>query len=361
MAVGGTKMKRITLDKLTGKQEKASYQTQYDHIMSLIREGRIKPVAASGKNGKKPALYLEYWITEPEEEQKERLERLRLLKEELEYGLSPAIGIDYYVSHPEVYEAERSWVLMMDRYLKNCREKLRTEESMNERSFEIWGREKFLKEEQGKTVCRHMGISMEMLNIYDTSEPLAYYSHTKKVPQNLLIIENKDTFYTMRRHLISGGGPIFGLETGTLIYGAGKQILRSFRDFSLCMEPYITNSGNKIYYFGDLDYEGISIYEDLCGRFGREWVIEPFKAAYIAMTEKVLNTLTVQDSLDSGLCSLPGMKEKQSRRGGDLFFGYFEAAEQEKMKAVLLAGKYIPQECLTISDLPMRPGDYDGT
>lgn len=31
------------------------------------------------------------------------------------------------------------------------------------------------------------------------------------------------------------------------------------------------------------------------------------------------------------------------------------------MKAVLLAGKYIPQECLTISDLPMRPGDYDGT
>lgn len=88
-------MKRITLDKLTGKLEKASYQTQYDHIMSLIREGRIKPVAASGKNGKKPALYLEYWITEPEEEQKERLERLRLLKEELEYGLSPAIGIDY--------------------------------------------------------------------------------------------------------------------------------------------------------------------------------------------------------------------------------------------------------------------------
>ena len=50
----------------------------------------------------------------------------------------------------EVYEAERSWVLMMDRYLKNCREKLRTEESMNEGDFEIWGREKFLKEEQGK-------------------------------------------------------------------------------------------------------------------------------------------------------------------------------------------------------------------
>lgn len=351
-------MKRITLDKLTGNLENASYQSQYNHIMLLIREGRIKPVAASGKNGKKPALYLEYWITEPEEAKNERLERMQLLKEELEYGLSPAIGIDYYVSHPEIYETERSWVLMMDWYLRNCREKLEMEESMNERSFEIWGREKFLKEEQGKSVCRHMGITMEMLNIYDTSEPLAYYSHTKEVPQNLLIIENKDTFYTMRRHLIGGGGPILGLETGTLIYGAGKQILRSFQDFSLCMEPYITNSGNKIYYFGDLDYEGISIYEDLCGRFGGEWVIEPFKAAYTAMISKVFeNTLTVMDNLNS----LPVMKEKQSRRGGRLFFGYFEAAEQGKMKEILLAGKYIPQECLTISDLSMKRGDYDGT
>lgn len=355
-------MKRVTLDQLTGKLEKLSYRGQYDHIMSLIRDGRLKPVAASGKNGKKPALYLEYWVTEPEEEREEREKRLRILKEELEYGLSPAIGIDYYISHLEVYEAERSWVLMMDRYLKNCRSKLETEESLNERSFEIWGREKFLKEEQGKTVCKHMGISMEMLNIYDTSEPLAYYSHTKEVPQNLLIIENKDTFYTMRRHLIGGGGGILGLETGTLIYGAGKQILRTFRDFSLCMEPYITNSGNKIYYFGDLDYEGISIYEDLCGRFGGEWEIVPFKAAYLAMTAKVLDTaLTIQDSLNSSLHALPGMKEKQSRRGGQLFFDYFNAAEQEKMKAVLLAGKYIPQECLTISDLSMERGDYNGT
>lgn len=59
----------------------------------------------------------------------------------------------------------------------------------------------------------------------------------------------------MRRHLLGGGKTILGLETGTLIYGAGKQILRSFFDFSLCMEPYINCTGNQIYYFGGLDYE----------------------------------------------------------------------------------------------------------
>ena len=36
------------------------------------------------------------------------------------------------------------------------------------------------------------------------SETLAYYSHTRKTPQNMLILENKDTFYSMRRHLLEG-------------------------------------------------------------------------------------------------------------------------------------------------------------
>ena len=97
-------------------------------------------------------------------------------------------------------------------------------------------------------------------------KPLAYYSHTKKVPQNLLIIENKDTFlyheapFDQRRRsdFWAGDGNSLSMAPGCSAHSG----------IFLCMEPYITNSGNKIYYFGDLDYEGISIYEDLCGRFG---------------------------------------------------------------------------------------------
>ena len=32
-----------------------------------------------------------------------------------------------------------------------------------------------------------------MLNLYETSEPLAYYTDTKEIPQNILLVENKDT------------------------------------------------------------------------------------------------------------------------------------------------------------------------
>lgn len=111
--------------------------------------------------------------------------------------------------------------------------------------------------------------NMEELRVYQTTEPLAYYSGTRRVPQTVLILENKDTFYTMRRWLMGGfalsgedggkeesvdaassPGKIFGREIGTVIYGAGKGILRSFEDFQFCVEPHINHPNNEILYFG---------------------------------------------------------------------------------------------------------------
>ena len=43
---------------------------------------------------------------------------------------------------------------------------------------------------------------------------------------------------------------------------------------------------NIIYYFGDLDYEGIGIYENLEEKFRGRWKIIPFVPAYQAMLGK---------------------------------------------------------------------------
>ncbi len=40
---------------------------------------------------------------------------------------------------------DREWVRMLNRFLTERRELLNQTESINERSFEIWGQEKFLK------------------------------------------------------------------------------------------------------------------------------------------------------------------------------------------------------------------------
>ena len=86
-----------------------------------------------------------------------------------------------------------------------------------------------------------------------------------------------------RNYLLNGHTEIFGAEIGTLIYGAGKGIIRSFQDFDLCAEPYMKHPKNTIYYFGDMDYEGIGIYENLAEKFRSRWKIIPFVPAYQAM------------------------------------------------------------------------------
>lgn len=335
-------MKRISFEDLVRSRHLPTYDQQYAYIMELLEAGRIKPLLASGKNGKKPALYREYWLIEEKKD-------TQVLEEELKFALVPAISIDYYLKHLETYREERRWVLMLNDYLRDGRERLCREESVNERSFEIWNREKFLSREQGRRILKHCSLEPEALNMYETSEPMAYYCHTRKVPQNLLILENKDTFYSMRRQLLEqservgkqseGVGVLLGTEIGTLIYGAGKGILRSFQDFDLCVEPYMADQGNRIYYFGDLDYEGIGIYESLAKLCrGRQEII-PFQPAYQAMLEKA-----------AGVKELPDTKEKQNRNIGHLFFDGFPEETVGRMKQILEDGKYIPQEILNILD-----------
>lgn len=344
-------MKRITLENLLCSKQDISYRQQYEYILSLCREGRIKPLKASGTNGKSPALYREYWLAKQEKD-------YGTFEEELKYRLHPMISVQYYLSHLKNYEQDRQWVLMLSEYLKKYREKLDYIESTNERSFEIWSREKFLGRGQGKRILKNCGLGEEFLNTYQTTEPLAYYSRTRQVPQNLLILENKDTFYSMRRHLMGDGTQdaaksgdkipcggkerVLGKEIGTLIYGAGKGILRSFLDFDLCVEPYMKNGGNWIYYFGDLDYEGIGIYESLAEMVSGRWEILPFTEAYETMVEKADGTC--------GAKNLPDTKEQQNRNIRGDFFSYFHGEMVSRMTAILESGKYIPQEILNIAD-----------
>lgn len=327
-------MKRISLEKIESQYKAASYQELYKKVLELIKEETIKPVKASGTNGKKPALYKEYWIMEMSEDDS-------LLLEELSYLYVSLISTDYYLHHLKQYREDRPWVLLLNQYLKSNREELKTPQSMNERSFAIWKREKFLKEEQGKKILKRCGISMEMLNLYETTEPLSYYVHTREVPQNMLIVENKDTFYSMRRHLLAGKNSILGVPVGTLIYGAGKGILRSFEDFNLCVEPYMRAEENTIYYFGDLDYEGIGIYERLAVLFEKHCTIRPFCEVYLKMLEK---------AEEIGIESMPVMKAGQNQNIGELFWKFFHKQDAEKMQYLLEKGKYIPQEIFSTKD-----------
>ena len=323
-------MKKCSLEELLKAYKQKTYSEQYAHIVKLIDSGQIKPIALAGTNGKKPALPLKFWRLQERD--------FSDLKQELLYQLSPMISHDYYIKNLAVYAKERKAVQQLSQYFKTQPD-LTIPISLNERSYAIWKQEKFWQKNGGKTILKHCGLVEDKLNFYTTSEPFAYYTVHKNVPQTVLIIENKDTFYSMRRHLLTGKRTIFGQPIGTLIYGAGKRVWSTFKDFPLSAEPYLLAEGNNFVYFGDLDYEGILIYEKLAQSFSEYGKIKPFTSAYEAMLAK-----------EGEIAKLPCTKEGQNHNIDNTFFSYFNPSCRNTMVEILEAGRYIPQECLNIMD-----------
>ena len=330
------KKQKVQLTELILQYSKFDYLQLYQYILSEIEKGKLKPIKASKLNGKKPALYNAYWRLEEENDYSDIIE-------EMTYQISPLLDMSSYKTKPEKYLSDREKIQSLSNYLIKKKECLNTLETINERSFEIFHREKFLDREGGSELLKRLGFSAEKLNFYQTTEPMSYYSHKKQTPQNFLIIENKDTFYSMRKHLILGNKDILGLEIGTLIYGGGKGIYKSFEDYINSVEPYFHDAKNTVFYFGDLDYEGILIYENLVERYQALVEIKLFTTAYIKMLEKMRK-------MQLNLYDLPKTKEGQNQKIGTYFLKQFSEEIQENIRMILEEKRYIPQEILNGND-----------
>ena len=173
--------------------------------------------------------------------------------------------------------------------------------------------------------------------------------------EKTLIIENKDTFFDIRQCMNKGSNRILGTEFGTVIYGAGKGIWKTFADYVNGAENYFLED-NTLFYFGDLDYEGILIYEHLIAQnwnprtdrvgekrsdMARTVDIQLFMPAYEKMLDKALKI---------GFDNLPDMKEKQNANIGTAFLKTFNTVRRSQIEEILNSGKYIPQEILNEHD-----------
>lgn len=326
------KQKKIDLEALSKLYKLDTYALLYEKVISLVEAGKLVPIKNSGLNGKHPALYKRYKIVAVEKD-------VTAYEEELTYQMSTLLDVTYYLKHLEQYAVDRAQVLLLNRYLKQRDEK-EGFVSLNERSFEIWGREKFLKQEGGMTLLKRLGVSLDLLRVYETVTPVAYYVQHKNVPQTVLIVENMDTFYSMRQHLMQGNLTIADREIGTLVYGAGKQIVKGFESFIKLGETYLQHEDNVFLYFGDLDYEGIHIYESLKDRASDIAPIVLFTTLY----EKML------DKSKQMPITLPQMKEKQGKINIESFLEKFQSIQRKQIKNILEAGEYIPQEILNGKD-----------
>ena len=174
----------------------------------------------------------------------------------------------------------------------------------------------------------------QKLNYYLTPEPFFDYIHTKKEEMNILIIENKDTWYTMRKIMNEIKEEYYMLETPIdgLLYGEGNKITKqnALEEY----EKQIIGRKCKFLYWGDLDYTGIEMYER---------TVTQNKNVTISLFTKIYETMLQIKEIEQ----LGKIKNNQNENIKlQIFLNSFTNAYKEKIKEIIKNKKYIPQEII---------------
>ena len=283
-------------------------------LLELEKEGYIEHLKTSKRNY--IGSFEKYKILHLKKENEERI------KEEI-LKLDKKIKIDYLLKNPNEYMKNKEIILPINEFIKNKSKEKSEKITVNERSYEIYKNEKLLKENEN--LIKKLGLSYKDLYAYDTYEPFFYYINTLFSSKNkkILVIENKDTFWTIVRAIQE----LRIDKIYMVIYGEGKKILKSFS----FIEEFNIDKNDTVYYFGDIDYEGINIYESFKKKFC-DYNIEVFKKGYETILDIEKSPEIVRKNQNIN-------KEKIEK-----FLKEFNGIYVEKLEKIFKNKKYIPQE-----------------
>ncbi len=319
----------LSLDQLREWISPANYRELHNTIAQLQETGLLRPVGSPrNNNGMVPPLRLKYRILHPARDDSDVLEEIKQLSTEL--------NISGYLKRPVLYRKHRDILLPLSRYLKNSRSRLDVPMSKNERAFSIWNREKVLDSAHCQSVLRFNGWE-NRLNYYPTPEPFFDYLTgylTGDEIHTLLILENKDTWYTLRRLLLQFPEKhrLFGARLDGVVLGEGRKAARphALEEYASLL-PY---QPPQFLYFGDLDYAGIDIFLSVAAE-NPSLSVSLFLPAYQAMLRRSRKVGYGKSHTD----------QTKPERLPD-FLRLFPPEEADEIKTLLAGGRYLPQEIL---------------
>ena len=312
--------------------QESDYDLFHTVVEKLVESGVLVPVKSSKTNGRLPPLFNKYRIIKPQEDNTGYLESVR--------RLNPVLNISGYLQRPELYKKHVEMVEGISRYLWSAQNLLEMPMSRKERSFSVWGREKFLDEHTAllKEVLKFNRLEENFLNYYDTPEPFFEYLHERGELMSVLVIENKDTWFTFRKLMQdTGKNTIEGTVVNVLLYGEGNKITKqgALEEYSATMLGGQGGQGGgdaRFLYFGDLDWEGIRLFFRT-REANPSLELKPFSYLYRLML-KLSETVELPKSLDHR-----GVRGPLSE-----FLSLLGLAKEESLGVLLAEGKYIPQE-----------------
>jgi hypothetical protein len=295
-------------------------------IEKLQSEGQLIPIRNNQFNGRTPALALFYWVnTKVHSVSWDRLEMMKL---------SDQFDFSYYERHPE-WQTKEEWnrIHHLYTFLQSSQE--RELVSVEERSLELFGHEKFLLDSvsfpEGKGFLTRIGIKEEQLKMVNYGEPFVFWLKEGKEMndiQRVLIVENLSFFHTSIKLLERNQ---LDYEPDMIIYGEGTKIERSFSFFFRMFppKPYL------FYYAGDMDAAGYGILVRLTEKYP-DCCIQPALKIY----RKMLDCQEQKNEQKQG--------QTQNNHYLESFIQWFTEEEQALLRQLWQENKRIPQEVLTI-------------
>ena len=234
------------LEEIVGRPE--TFEEFAILVQQLIDENLLLPVKSSGQTAQTPRLHYKYKILKHSAKK-----MLREMIERLQLTLHPTISLDVY------YRLTQQQLEQDIPYLEKINHSITTDglptvpAPAPERSQQLVGDEKWIQYKGGRRVLERLGLWTNM-QIVDVKEPLRFAVNPLNIGRSThvhLIIENKTTYEALLPALSS-------TCFTTLIYGAGFEIVGSFSLFDKQLP--LPNAHHVFYYFGDIDFSGISIW-----------------------------------------------------------------------------------------------------
>ena len=248
------KKKTITKSELESILHTNSDAELYELVYAAVADGVLSPVKSSGSNGnRKYPLYLKYRVSS-DKDYTEVLSEIAML-----HPLINKTG--YLQSKPELYIQYKDQLQKLNRYLFKIAPSVAI--SKKERSFEIFDEEKQLEDSSFRNLLDHLGLTKDVLCYYDTPEYCFNdYISERKPRMKLLICENKDIWFNVRRRMYEDSArSIYGESIDGVVYGSGNRVTEKG---ALLEYTRFMNADNVEYlYWGDIDREGLNIYLSL--------------------------------------------------------------------------------------------------
>ena len=330
--------KTITINELKKmfKVSELDIRGLYDAVNELVLSGCVEPVRTSEKEGSLVyPVYTRYRILVGDEVGLEAVsEQIKKLHPKLRQS-------GYLTSHPQEYLDKSDVIRCLNQFLFANKSNIPI--SRKERSYEIFGREKILDDSSVKTLLRNLWLTPEILHFYDTPEFCFHdYIPERKNSMTLLVCENKDIWYNVRRCMFEDGyRSLFGTDIDGVVFGNGNKVSQK----EGALTEYIKFLGSpdvRILYWGDIDREGFDIYKRT-KNVNPSLVIELYLPGY----KKMIELARKRENEDS-----------PSSKKGNVDFAElikdFTADEQSFLLKIFGENKLIPQEIIPYTMLKER-------